>query len=52
MKQSLTRRNKDISNTRDGQDSVTVKFGKTGDGHIRDVAVTGPGQIREGSILI
>ena len=30
---------------------VTVKFGKTRDGRVRDVAVTGPGQIRyDGSV--
>ena len=38
--------------TRDVQDSVTVKFGKTRDGHVRDVGVTGPGHIRDGSILL
>ena len=37
----------DIGKTRDGQDFVTVKLGKTRDGHVRDVAVTGPGQIRD-----
>ena len=41
-----------IDKNSDGQNSVTVKFGKTRDGHVRDVAVTGPGQIQDGTILI